>query len=165
MDTSFLFLVNNREQEAYFIQRGRIISLPACLILFASYTVDLQKQFAFFFPKCLKSNPLLQQTFALAGGLWAPWAGPVSGSSKYLREYHSNGRGEHGRLVARVQYSWHRCETRWTVSTGMHTVTCTLLWEAWAVFVFSPWLSLLSTGLLVLVGLFCLSSNLRLLWL
>lgn len=48
MDTSFLFLVNNREQEAYFIQRGRIISLPAVLILFASYTVDLQKQFAFF---------------------------------------------------------------------------------------------------------------------
>lgn len=43
MDTSFLFLVNNSEQEANFIQRGRIISLPAFFILLA-----LQKQFAFF---------------------------------------------------------------------------------------------------------------------
>lgn len=57
---------------------------------------------------------------SLAGGLRVWRTGAVPGPAERLREHDPDGGGEHGRLVARVQYSWHRCESRWTVCTGMH---------------------------------------------
>lgn len=58
-------------------------------------------------------SDLLQLDFIFppAGGLWVWRTGRLPGPTEHLREHNPDGGREHGRLVARVQYPWHRCET------------------------------------------------------